>query len=158
MTKWNIAVHIGMICLTIVIAVEDFSFRSIRAIWLLGLSSLAIIAGITDPTWEVLDHGMSFAIIIVLLTSCFLVLRWKQKGWESIGAGDIWMMLILPLFAGPIPLLWMIVGSSWGLLAILALSKILGKKMNPDTIPLAGGLAIGLIGYLSWKLLTHGIT
>lgn len=158
MTKWDIAVRIGMICLALLIAVEDFSSRSIRVIWLLGLSGLAIIVDITDPTWDVLDHVMSFAIIIVLLTSCFLVLRWKQKGWDSIGTGDIWMMLILPLFAGPVPLLWMIVGSSWGLLAILALSKMFGKKMNPDTIPLAGGLAIGLIGLLSWKLLTHGIT
>lgn len=158
MTRWDIAVHLGLICFALMIAIEDFSSRRIRILWLAGMTGLAMIPWSFFPGKELLDLGMSVAIVVILLGSCFLVLRWKQKDWDSIGAGDIWLMLILPLVAEPFPLLWLIVGSSWGLLAIMALSRVFGKKMNPDTIPLAGGLAIGLVGLLSWKLLNHGIT
>lgn len=143
-----------------IIVLEDFRFRAVHVLWFLGTGICGIGLGVWEygvsEVWRFgLVNLLFVGIQMVLLTIWFCVKEGRLLNIADryLGWGDIVFFVVL---AFTLPTHSFILFYSFSLITVLT-GFLIGRLLlfkNATTIPLAGGMAICLIGVLiaSWFL------
>lgn len=127
---------------------EDFRYRAIHWFWVLALVILMLF--FYPINWSL--SLLNFSFLVFQLFALSLYFSWKNRRWTNIvdqyiGLGDLVFFLPLcGLFAPFTFLVFFIISLLFSLLSFFLVKKLLLPKM--ETIPLAGCMAIVLIGFL----------
>ncbi|MBC8756045.1 hypothetical protein H2O64_15310 [Kordia sp. YSTF-M3] len=148
-------VTIILVLVFAVIIFQDFKYRAIHAITIIGIGIVATILNYLEPTLTFFDMLQSISFLIITSIAFMIYQTIKQKTFQnpidqSIGLGDLlFFIVITPLFQVHQYILFFIVG----LLISAGLFMISKSILKEQTIPLAGYLSFLLIICFGLKIL-----
>ncbi len=136
---------------------QDFKDREVSLLAFVGvLLSLGYITYPNNVTYWMLNSGVNILFIVLQLFTSFAIISIRKKKITNIvnthiGLGDVLMLLILAItFSAPVFLLVTLVSCITALLQALVMRIVKGGN---GTIPLAGVMALVLVGMLGLKYL-----
>lgn len=148
-------ITIVLILVFAVVIFQDFKYRAIHAITIIGIGIVAAILNYLEPTLTFFDMLQSIGFLIITSIAFMIYQTIKQKKFQNpidqlIGLGDIlFFIVITPLFQVHQYVLFFIVG----LLISVVLFVIFKSSLKEQTIPLAGYLSFLLIICFGLKIL-----
>lgn len=145
-----------LIAVLLLIAKEDFQKRTIHIGWLMALGVLGSIYGwdVGIPPLNLLSIGLNIGFVVLQLLLLSLYFSIKYRRWINItntllGLGDIVFFFIICLMLPVLALIWFYTLSLMAVLVGFLIYKNI-KKSSEETIPLAGGMSICLIIYITF--------
>lgn len=144
-----------LVSVFVIIIFQDFKYRSIHAITIIGIGSVTAILNYLEPTLTFFDMLQSIGFLLITSIAFMTHQTLKHKKIQnpidqSIGLGDIlFFVVITPLFQVHQYVLFFIIG----LLISVVLFMISKSSLKEQTIPLAGYLSFLLIICFGLKML-----
>lgn len=148
-------VTIVLVFVFVIVIFQDFKYRAIHAITIIGIGIVAIILNYLEPTLNFFDMLQSISFLLITSIAFMIYQTIKQKTFQnpidqSIGLGDIlFFIVITPLFQVHQYVLFFILG----LLISVVLFMVSKSVLKEQTIPLAGYLSFLLIICFGLKML-----
>ncbi len=148
-------ITIALLSVFVIITIQDFKYRAIHAVTIIGIGIIAIILNYLEPQLTFFDVLKNIGFLVITSSAFMIYLTIKNKTFQnpidqSIGLGDLlFLIVITPLFQVQQYILFFIIG-----LMISVVVFILSKSiLKEQTIPLAGYLSFILIICFGLKML-----
>ncbi|WP_298423814.1 hypothetical protein [uncultured Kordia sp.] len=148
-------ITIVLLSVFVIILIQDFKYRAIHAVTIIGIGIIAIILNYLEPQLTFFDMLKNIGFLVITSSAFMIYLTIKNKTFQnpidqSIGLGDLlFLIVITPLFQVQQYILFFIIG-----LMISVVVFILSKSiLKEQTIPLAGYLSFILIICFGLKML-----